>query len=149
MNAEAFAVRGVLVVTPSLRPPRLFRKDLSTRNTTSTVITRNTTPSPAAIIQRCWVLFPISSATNIVLVFRLLPLFLCASDRLGACHHSAGASLRYLFPSFFSLSFPLNLYLSTPTILTRQSLARSATALLPPARPTPLPEPHYLATSPA
>src|SRR6266436_3009411 len=144
MNAEAFAVRGVLVVNSFLCPSRLFRKDLSTRNTTSTVITRNTTPSPAAIIQRRWVLFPISSATSIVLVFRLLPLFLCASDRLGACHHSAGASLRYLFPSFFSLSFPLNLDLSTsnypyPTIPRKIGHCAATTGPIPIMLPRRLP----------
>src|SRR5712692_8776171 len=71
MNAEGFAVRGALVADSSLCPSRLFRKDLRTRNTTSIVTTRNATPSPAAIIQRCCALFPACSAVNIKFEFCL------------------------------------------------------------------------------
>src|SRR5258708_12348843 len=115
MNAEGFAVRGALVADSSLCPSHLFRKDLRTRNTTSIVTTRNATPSPAAIIQRCCALFPVCSAVSIPRVFRLLLLFLSASAPRRLPRPVRGVSALFLFYSLlFLLSFFPHFNLLTP-----------------------------------
>ncbi len=62
-------MRGALDANFSFCPCRRLSKERRIKNTTSPVITRNPTPSPAAIIQRCCVLFAFCTIANIALVF--------------------------------------------------------------------------------